>query len=57
MRSFVVIRIDPLIQILLQIFDRVVYLLSESNCIEFILNGSMKSFTNTVGPKDVLLLF
>ncbi len=57
MRSFVVIRIDPLIQILLQIFDRVVYLLPESNCIEFILNGSMKSFTNTVGPKDVLLLF
>ena len=43
-----VIRVHPDIKVILQLFDKCIYFLSESNSIELILHGSVETLTNVV---------
>lgn len=48
MRAFIVVVINPLINISLQFFDTTIEFLAEGNLVEFVKNSLMESFTDAV---------
>lgn len=47
--AFVVVIVDPVVQIILQLFNRRIHFPAEGDPIKFLQDGFMKALTNTIG--------
>jgi len=52
-RSFIVVFVDPLVKIILQLFDRLVETCSEADLTEFLKDGVVKAFADSIGLRTV----